>query len=245
MANAFANPALSSAIKSARDNFGSSNSVSTYSDVLQKTAVQFAVVLPVALIVGLFTPTATLSAISLVSSLAALVLCFIISMKRSVSVPLIFLYAVVEGAFVGSLTALYGYMFNGVVLTAVFATTITATAIIIGENVGFLKTSPRSRKIFSYLIIGYILFSLAMLAAGFLGYPMRFGSSLSILVSIFGTGMASFSLLSSVEDVKRSTQYGVPEKEAWRLAFGLVVSLVWLYVEILRLVANLSSLSSR
>jgi len=59
-------------------------------------------------------------------------------------------------------------------------------------------------------------------------------------LSLFAVGLASFSLVIDFDGIVRTTAYGVEEKESWRMAFGLMVSLVWLYLEILRLLAIMS-----
>ena len=66
--------------------------------------------------------------------------------------------------------------------------------------------------------------------------------TLGIILCLVGVALATFSLAIDFESIKQAIAYGLPERESWRLGFGLMVTLVWLYLEILRLLAIVSSL---
>lgn len=222
---------------------GASGQVGALSSVMNKAAAQFAVVIAVAIASAAFMPAQYLTPALLASGLLAMGLAFAMAFMKTVPVPLIFLYGAIEGVFVGTVSVAYSAMYDGVVPTAIVATTATAAAIILGVKVNLIKTTSKARKIFGYALIGYLVFSLIALGAALLGHPiLQFGSPLLLAVSIFGTFMASFSFVTSVEDVKNLSS-GADKNMQWRLAFGLVVSLIWLYVEMLRLVASITSLS--
>lgn len=215
----------------------------TLDDVLVKTLILFAVLIPVAGIAYFLTPPALMGTALLGSLAATLVLGVIIALKRKVSVPLIFAYVVLKGVFAGVLSASYNYMFDGIVTTALVSTAITAVVVIGGVKMGILRTSSRARQIFGYLMIGYFVFSLVALGAALLGFGfLHFGSPLLLAVAVFGVGMAVFCFVTDVEDVKHAVSTGLPASEDWRLAFGITVSLVWLYLEILRLIAAVRSM---
>lgn len=216
----------------------------TLDDVLMKTLVLFAVLVPVALAAAFFTPPALQGTVMLVSLVALIVLGIATMVKKTVSPAFVFLYVTVKGVFAGVLSAMYAYLFDGAVTTALIATVVAAVTVIAGVKVGILRTSPRARKIFGFLLLGYFAFSIIAVVAALAGFPiLTFGSGFLVLVSVFGVGMAVFSFVTDVEDVQAAVQAGVPESESWRLAFGVAVSLVWLYLEILRLVGALQSFS--
>lgn len=239
-----ANPVLVSAYESVvhpQDRVASR--VVTLDDVLVKTLSLFAVVLPVAAAVYFLMPPALASMVTLVAGLATVVMSLIFMAKRAVSPPLMFVMAALEGAFVGGLSASYGHLFEGAVATALLATTVTAGVIIAGVKAGFLRTSPKARKIFFYAVLGYMAFSLVAVVASLMGFHvLTLGSPLALAISVFGTLMAAFAFVTDVEDVQEAVAFGAPAGTDWYLAYGLMVSLVWLYVEILRLVANISAL---
>ena len=92
-------------------------------------------------------------------------------------------------------------------------------------------------------MIGYLLFSWSTSSALMFGWTSGwgFGGSglLGIGISLLGVGLASYSLAIDFDDIENAVRAGMPEKVSWMLAFGLIVTLVWLYLEILRLLAVL------
>lgn len=226
-----------------RNQFPQSQSRLTLDDVLMKTLAQFAVLVPVAVATFIMTPPVGLSMLAIGAGIAALAVSFIIGFAKRPPVFLIFIFAVLEGVMVGALSKGYSLMFDGIITTALISTTVTAIIIIAGVRAGFLKTSGAFRKFFGYAILGYIAFHLIALGAAMLGHSfLTFGSPLALVVSGIGVLLASFALVTDVEDIRDAVNQGLPQELSWRLSFGLVVSLVWLYMEILRLIANIRSI---
>ena len=93
------------------------------------------------------------------------------------------------------------------------------------------------------MLIGYLLFSVVNVVALMFGWTSGwgFGGSglLGIGISLLGVGLAAYSLAIDFDDIGKAVSAGMPEKFAWKLALGLIVSLVWLYIEILRLLGYL------
>ena len=92
--------------------------------------------------------------------------------------------------------------------------------------------------------MGYLLFSLVNVAAAFMGVGAGWGfggksGMLGIGISVLGVGLASYSLAIDFDSVDRAVAAQLPEKYSWLMAHGLIVTLVWLYLEILRLLARL------
>src|SRR5680860_1867543 len=92
-------------------------------------------------------------------------------------------------------------------------------------------------------IMGYLLFSLVNVAAAFMGVGDSWGfggksGMLGIGISVLGVGLASYSLAINFDSVDRAVAAQLPEKYSWLMAHGLIVTLVWLYLEILRLLAR-------
>jgi uncharacterized YccA/Bax inhibitor family protein len=218
----------------------------TLDDVVMKTLGLFAIVLVVAasswIVVG-GNPALSVP-MMLAGALGGLVIGMVIVAKKAISVPLIVLYAVLEGAVVGSISSVFEQAYPGVVQTAVIATTATFAGMFLGWKVGLIRVTDRSRRIFGMALMGYLLFSLANLVASFMGVGAGWGfggqsSMLGIGISVLGVGMASYSLAINFDSVDRAVAAQMPEKYSWLLAFGLIVTLVWLYLEILRLLARL------
>jgi uncharacterized YccA/Bax inhibitor family protein len=168
-----------------------------------------------------------------------------IAFMKTVSVPLIVLYAAIEGAFLGAfsytINEIPGY--EGVILMAVLATVCTFAGMYAAYAFGLVKVTSRSRRIFTFMVIGYAIFMLLQLVLQWTGVlsGWGFGGSgvLGIGLSILGVGLASWSLAFDFDSIDKAVQYGAPRKYSWLLAHGLIVSVVWLYIEFVRLFARL------
>ena len=177
-------------------------------------------------------------------ALGGLALGLVIAFKKTISVPLIVLYAVLEGVFVGAISQFFEAAYPGIVSTAVIATVSTFAGMFLAWKFGIIKVTDKSRRIFGMAVIGYMLFSLVNLGASLMGVGDSWGFGgksglLGIGISVLGVGLASYSLAVDFDSVDRAVAARMPEKYSWLMAHGLIVSLVWLYLEILRLLARL------
>ena len=178
--------------------------------------------------------------------LGGLAIGLVIAFKKTISVPLIVLYSALEGILVGAISSMFNASpkYQGLVTTAVIATLSTFVGMFLGWKFGLIKVTDKSRRIFGMAIIGYLLFSLANVVASFMGVGQGWGfggknGMLGIGISVLGVGLASYSLAIDFDSVDRAVKAQLPEKYSWLLAHGLIVTLVWLYLEILRLLARM------
>ena len=221
----------------------------TLDDVMMKAGLLFGLMLVVA---GL-TWTAALMIAPGIAGLAAiggsivtLVLGMIIAFGKTIRPGLILVFTVFEGLMVGGITATFVQAFDGVVTTAIIATLCVFATMFLGWKTQLIRVTARSRRIFGMAIMGYLLFMLVNFVAALFGMNAGWGvfglgSGLSILVSVFAVGLASYSLAMDFDSIETAIRAGAPEKMSWLLAYGLLVTVVWLYIELLRLFANLQS----
>ncbi len=219
----------------------------TVDDVIMKFAGLFTLLLVTAGVTGVLLPVGTAVTLILPAVVVTLVLGLAIAFKKTISVPLIVAFAAFEGVLVGSVTRMYGNAFgNNVVTTAVVATLSVFIGMFIGWKTGVIRVTNKSRRIFGMAILGYLVFALANLVAAWAfgansGWGFfAFGSPTSILVSVFAVGLASYSLAMDFDSIDRAVAAQVPQKYSWLLAHGVIVTVVWLYLELLRLIAQLS-----
>lgn len=172
-----------------------------------------------------------------------LILGFVIAFMKKVSVPLLMVYAVLQGAFLGAFSNVVNGQYPGVVLMAVMATLCVFVAMYVGYATGFVKVNDRTRRMFFFAIVGYGLFSLlqvVLLMTGTIsGWGFGGSGMLGIGLSILGVGLASYSLAIDFDTIDNAVKVGAPQKYSWLLAHGLIVSIVWLYIEFVRLFARL------
>lgn len=207
----------------------------TYENTISKTVLLFVVVLAVGA-VGWFIP-----ALAIPGAIVGLVLGLVNSFKKEPSVPLIVAYAAAQGLFLGGISGLFEAQWSGIVSQAVIGTVAVFGTVLLLFRSGKVRTSPRMTKIFLVAMVGYLAFSLINVGVMFFGdsgsaWGMRSGT-LGIVIGIFAVLLASYSLVMDFELIQNGVRNRVPEKWGWSAAFGLTVTLVWLYLEILRILA--------
>ena len=217
----------------------------TLDDVVMKTLGLFTILLVVAAI-SWFTVAGNSNLtipLMLAGMFGGLAVGLVIAFKKTINVPLIVLYSVLEGVVVGTISMFFEQYYHGIVATAVIATMSTFAGMFLGWKFGLIRVTNKSRRIFGMAIMGYLLFSLVNLVAVLMGVGGGFGfggtGPIGIAISVLGVGMASYSLAIDFDSVDRAVKAQLPEKYSWLLAHGLIVTLVWLYLEILRLLARL------
>lgn len=228
----------------------------TLDDVMMKTGALFGVLLAVGVaswfvvgaIPGLYLPIIGVSFIATIG----LTLYFAFS-KKPVSAPLAVVFAAVEGMLVGAASVTYHRMFDpantaifeSIVTQAVLATLCVFGAMLALYKAGVIKVTKKFRTILlmagaAYFVFAIINFGYAMF---FSDGPFGFGGSgpLGIGISLLATGLASLYLTLDFDNIEKAINAGAPSAYDWTLAIGLVATLVWLYLELLRLLARLRS----
>lgn len=223
----------------------------TLDDVVMKSLGLFSIVLVVAAATWMFVAPDEQGRISslampiwLLGMFGSLGLGMAIAFSKSVNVPLIVAHAVLQGAFLGAVSVVFNTLYNGVVPTAVVATLGTFAGMFLAWKIGFIKVTSKSRRIFGMMAMGYLVFALVNVGASFMGFGGGwgiYGGPLGIIVSLLGVALASYSLAVDFDSIDRGIRAGAPEKYSWLMGHGLVASLVWLYIEFLRLFAILQS----
>ena len=222
----------------------------TYDDVIMRTGGMLAVVVVAAAVGWYLVPSAPW--LVWAGALVGLGLGLANAFRRQPSPALIMSYAVAEGVFLGGISYLFQNIVvpsaNGgtaapIVLQAVLATFATFAAALALFRSGKVRVTPKFVRWLLVAMVGYLVFSLVnvvlmfFMPSGDFG-PLR-GGFIGVLVGLVAVGLAAASLIVDFDAIKRGVEQGVPARFAWQAAFGLVVTLVWLYLEFLRLLAIL------
>lgn len=216
----------------------------TYDDVIVKTGGLLALLVVVAAATWNFAP-----GLWPIGALVGLVLGLVNAFKREPSPALIIAYTAAQGVFLGGISLAFQNMtFDGqsvqpIVLQAVVATMATFGAALFLFRSGKVRVTPKFTRWLLISMVGYLAFSVVNLVMSFFvssdGFgPLRNGG-IGVLVGLFAVGLAAASLIMDFDAIKRGVEQGAPAKFAWSAAFGLIVTLVWLYLEILRILAIL------
>jgi len=153
------------------------------------------------------------------------------------------LYALVEGFFLGAVSAMYNHMYNGIVLQAVMLTFGTLFALLFAYRSGLIKVTDNFRLGVVAATGGIALVYLATIVLNMFGsgIPLIHESGIvGIGFSLFVIIIASLNLVLDFDFIESGVEQGAPKYMEWYGAFGLMVTLVWLYLEFLRLLAKLN-----
>jgi uncharacterized YccA/Bax inhibitor family protein len=214
----------------------------SYEDVIVKIVSCFAILL-VGAAVGWFVPVLALPA-ALVGFVLALVNIF----KKKPSPALVLSYAAVEGVFVGGITVFFERYFAGIAIQAVIGTLVVVGVTLALFASGKIRASKKATKVFLIAMVGYGVFSiinLILMATGVNKDPFGlsshpvFGIPLGLIIGVFVIIMAAYSLVLDFDSIQTGVKRGAPRVYGWIGAFGIMVTVVWLYLEILRLLAIL------
>lgn len=208
----------------------------TYNDVVMRTAMCFMVLLATAGVSWvMYNPILTFG-----GAIVGLILALVISFKKSPSPTLVMAYAAFEGLFVGGISKMYENAYSGIVVQAVLATLCVFAVSLFAFRSGKIRVTPKTQRIFMIAMGGYMLFCLVNMGSMlFFGNDTLRSGPLGFAIGLFAVGLAAFSLVMDFDFIERGVRAGLPEKFAWTAAFGLMVTLIWLYVEMLRLIAIL------
>jgi uncharacterized YccA/Bax inhibitor family protein len=219
----------------------------TYDDVIIKTGGLLALLVVVAAATWTLVPRPMLGVVMIVGLIGGLVLGLVNAFKRNPSPALIVAYTVFEGAFLGAISLMYNQIADGAVWQAVLGTASVFAVSLFLFRSGKVRVTPKFTRWLMFALLGYALFSLinfVLMMTGVLdGFGMRNGP-IGVIVGLVAVGLAAASLIVDFDSIKRGVEAGVPAKMAWSAAFGLLVTLIWLYLELLRLVTIISSFGS-
>ena len=201
----------------------------TMDDVVMRTATLFAVLVAV----GAFAWGANSPGLALVGFLGGFVLAMVNSFSKKVRVPLVIAYAAAQGLALGTISRIYNEAYSGIVGQAVIGTLCAFGGILVAYRSGKIRVTPKFTRIMVGALIGYLVFGIITM---FTGFP---GGSTGLLIAVAGVALATFFLVLDFDQIERTIAAGAPQQESWRMAFGLMVTIVWLYMEVLRLLSIL------
>lgn len=157
-------------------------------------------------------------------------------------------YGLLEGVFIGAISALYNQAFAqsapGIIMQAVVLTFGTVIAMFILYRTGVIKATERFKSIVITATMGIAIFYLLAMVMRMFGVDIAFlheGSMLGIGISLFIVGIAALNLILDFDMIQKGSEMGAPKYMEWYGAFGLMVTIVWLYIEMLRLLSKINS----
>lgn len=234
----------------------------TVEDTVLKTVALFGVLLVTAVVGWIWTMAGVTAANPspsiapwIIGALGGFVLAMVVTFtsRKKIRPALILAYAAFEGLFIGGISAFFEVVWPGIVVQATLATLSVVGVTLALFASGKVRASKKATKVFMIAMIGYLVFSLInvvmmMFGAfpagsggpfGMLSHYSIMGIPLGVIIGVAVVIMAAYSLVLDFDSIQQGVRNGAPRPFAWLGAFGIMVTVVWLYVEILRMIAIL------
>ncbi|TCP56323.1 putative YccA/Bax inhibitor family protein [Tamaricihabitans halophyticus] len=233
---------------------GSADRPMTVDDVVIKTGITLAVTFLTGIITAVWAmgridaglSMGPITGAMIGGMIVGLICALVVIFKKTPNPALVLTYAAAEGVFLGAITGVFeAFVARGIALQAIMATGIVFAVMLVVYKTGAVKVTPRLTKWVIGAAVGAAAFMLINLLVGMFtggsGIGIRDGGPLAIVFSLVVIGIAAFMLLLDFDMADQMIRQQMPQKWAWYAAFGLMTTLVWLYLEILRLLSYLQS----
>ncbi|MBZ6373316.1 MAG: Bax inhibitor-1/YccA family protein [Microbacterium hominis] len=234
----------------------------TVEDTVVKTLALFGILLVTAVVGWIWTMSPVTAANPvptmmpwIIGAMGGFVLAMVVTFtsRKKVRPGLIFGYAAFEGLFIGGISAFFEFIWPGIVMQATLATLSVVGVTLALFASGKVRASAKATKIFMIAMVGYLVFSLVNVVMMMFGaFPAGSGGPfgmlsdytiagipLGVIIGVLVVIMAAYSLVLDFDSVQQGVRNGAPREFGWLGAFGIMVTVVWLYIEILRLIAIL------
>lgn len=233
------NPVLS---KKTFTNTLSSSDQMTIEGTVNKTAISLLLLVGT----GYFTFDVISPVLLIGAGIGGFILALVTIFKKEWAPITVPLYAILEGALLGGISYMYNSSYNGIVTNAILLTVGILVSLLIAYRSGYIKATENFKLgIFAatggIAIVYFVNFIMGFFGSGLGVMSINNASPLSIGFSIVVVIIASLNLVLDFDFIEEGAEKGAPKYMEWYGAFGLLVTLIWLYLEILRLLAKLNS----
>ncbi|WP_026341142.1 Bax inhibitor-1/YccA family protein [Actinomadura atramentaria] len=217
----------------------------TIDDVVVRSFFTLGTLVVAAALAWAFVPTASARPVLTIAVIAEIGIWAFITFGRKANAPLVLAFAAVYGVAVGIISHAYNDVYNGVVFQAVVGTALAFGATLAVYALRIVRVTPKFVRFVVAAGLGLVGLMLVNLLVSAFGSPEGIGirdasSPLAYVFSVAAILVGCFFLLLDFDAVEQGVRQGVPENFAWYCAFGLTLSLVWIYLEILRLLSYFS-----
>ncbi len=210
----------------------------TIEDVVARTSILFGILV----VTGAIAWTANLGfGAVMFGFLGGFALAMVNIFSQKIRPGLIMAYAAFEGIALGTLSHFYNDVYPGIVSQAVIGTLCAFAGILFAYSNGKIRVTPKFTRVLIGAAMGYLALGLVSMILSFTGNSggLYGVTGFGPLLAMAGVGLASFFLVLDFDQIEKGVAAGVPQEESWRAGFGLLVTIVWLYLEVLRLISIL------
>jgi uncharacterized YccA/Bax inhibitor family protein len=176
----------------------------------------------------------------LLGFLGGFVLAMVNTFSKTVKPALAIAYAAFQGLALGTISNMYNTMYDGIVSQAILVTLSAFAGMLFAFKSGRIRVTPKFTKVLMTALIGYLVLAVVSLVSSFItGTSIYSIGGLGLIIATGGMVLAAFFLILDFDSIQKGIAAGAPENESWRAAFGLMVTIVWLYLEVLRVLSIL------
>jgi uncharacterized YccA/Bax inhibitor family protein len=210
----------------------------TLDDVVQRTGAMLGTILVAGAITWFALPEHLYTPVLVISAMAGLGLGLFMAFTMRVNAATALIYSAAEGVLLGAISHAFESRWPGIVIQAVAGTIMVAAGMLFVYRIGAIRVTPRFTRILVGATIGVFGLMVVNLVAYLFtpdGLGLRSGGPLAVIFSLVCIVIAALNLVYDFDMVERGIRQGAPQKFAWYASFGITVTLIWLYIEILRL----------
>lgn len=180
----------------------------------------------------------------LISGLGGLGIYFLTSFKPTIAHITAPIYCALKGLLLGSFSAFAEKLYPGIVVNAIILTLGLLGVMLSAYKSGYIRATPRLQKMVAFGMIAYLVLAVVHMISYFLGLGLPslfYGGPIAIAFSLFAVGLGALFLVLDFDEIESGAREGMPKHFEWMGAFGLMVTLIWIYWEVLRLLINLQN----
>ncbi len=215
----------------------------TVSGTINKTGILFLLMLATSVVSWNLAGTQLGLNLMITSIILNLILGFVIIFKKDLAPTLAPIYALVEGFALGAISANYEYVRPGIAMNAMISTFSCLGLMIVLYHMKILQATPRFQKGLAVAMLAILVTYLVNLVMGMFGHPVAMinqGGTIGILFSLVVVGVAALNFIIDFAVIEDGETRRAPKFMEWYCAFGVLLTLIWLYLEILRLLSKMS-----
>ncbi len=221
----------------------------TYDDAMVKTAILLAVSIVAGAATMLFVPLDYAMMLAIPASLIAFAVGMFGAWRPMVGPGISIAYSLFQGVALGAITNAFDTLYPGVAFQAILGTAIVVGVAVFLHMSGKVRTTAKGRRVVLTIMIAYIIFGFVNLILMLTGVTNSLrnitvgGFHLGIILGLVMIAVAGYVLISDLETAKLAVERHAPKEFAWTAAFGIVMTVLWIYLEVLRIVAYLAASS--
>ena len=210
----------------------------TLDDVVQRTAAMLGTILLTGTVAWVALPNRLFVPALVIALMGSLGFGLYMSFTQRVNAATALVYSAFEGVLLGAISHVFEQRYHGIVIQAVTGTVMVAGGMLFVYRIGAIRVTPKMTRIVVGATMGVFGLMLVNLVAYLFtpnGLGLRSGGPLAVVFSLVCIVLAAYNLVLDFDMIEQGIRRGAPQRFAWYAAFGLTVTLVWLYIEILRL----------